>query len=161
MIFLVVTSVIKIIISLKDQSTSSFEIDEVDNNFEESTNTFRSTEAIGLFFGKLSFIQCFTIDHVFTNINILDKRPKVANWTNFDLHTCLKPKYKFKIKDAKWNANEFTTQATATLYNCYSLGVTLNEKILVYQSDFILTATFLILLSFDTSFVKISCQTFC
>ena len=60
--------------NLKDQSTSSFEIDEVDNNFEESTNTFRyeidevdnnleestntfrSTEAIELFFGKLSFI---------------------------------------------------------------------------------------------------------
>ena len=73
-IFLLVTTVIKIVMNLKDQSTSSFEIDEVDNNFEESTNTFRyeidevdnnleestntfrSTEAIELFFGKLSFI---------------------------------------------------------------------------------------------------------
>ena len=53
LIFLVVTSIIKVVISLKDQSTTSFEIDEIDNNLEESnTNTFRSTESIELFFGK-------------------------------------------------------------------------------------------------------------
>ena len=125
--------------NLKDQSTSSFEIDKVDNNFEESTNTFRyeidevdnnleestntfrSTEAIELFFGKSSFIQCFTIDYVFTNINILDKRPQVANWTNFDLHACLKPTEKFKIKDAKWNVNEY--KPDPSLYSCMNNNI--------------------------------------
>ena len=52
MIFLVVTSVIKIMISLNYQSATSFEIDEVNNNVEESTNSTESTESIRLFYGK-------------------------------------------------------------------------------------------------------------
>ena len=52
MIFLVVTSVIKIITSLNDQPTSSFEIAEDDKDFEESANNFNSTESISLFYGK-------------------------------------------------------------------------------------------------------------
>ena len=62
----------------------------------------------------------------------LDKRPQVVNWTNFDLHACLKPTEKFKIKDAKWNANEF--KPDPSLYSCMNYLVTLNKKLRFYQS---------------------------
>ena len=57
----------------------------------------------------VNFTQCFINDYVFTYNDILEKRPQVTNWTNFDFDACLKLPDILKFKEAKWNVNDFTT----------------------------------------------------
>ena len=68
---------------------------------------------------------------MFTNYDILDKRPQVTNWTSLDLHACLKLTEKLKSKDAKWNVNEFTT--TPSLDWCNGPGVIMKRFVISFM----------------------------
>ena len=54
-IFLVVTSVVRLIISLNDQSTTSLESKDAVNNTEDTNITSNSTESVTLFYSKFFY----------------------------------------------------------------------------------------------------------